>query len=141
VLTATMGVQAYDALKKHGWYRPDKLGIKWPVSMEMEREANLALGTWYQNSRRQEQMRSYVDKVQQLVSSSDYRDRRNAFHMIRHTQPTRKQKGVHVETVFHPMLRTLFLDPAVKKTVNRFYEMFQINLSRFRELEVQRQRL
>ena len=129
------GIDAYGLLARLGWYEPHKLGIPWPISVEIHREANLALGDWYRIRRFGKRAELYLKLIQDLVNSDDFRERETAFHLIRHSEATHGEKGLVVEEVFVPMLEKIFLDPELSKTVFRFYELFRMNLSDFRKLD------
>jgi len=128
-LVDSVGLTSYDLLVKHHWYEPRKLQIGYPASLEMRQEANLALGTWYRNKAWGEERKFYIELTKKLANSSDPEDRRRAFFLIRHTELTKGRRGVRVERAFHPLLRTLFMDPELQKITESYYEDFQVNLN------------
>jgi uncharacterized protein DUF4062 len=134
------GVQAYDLLAGMQWYEPRRLNISWPVSVEMHREANFALGDWYRLKRWGQRAEQYLTLVRRLVYDGDLTDRETAFYLIRHSEPTHGQRALLVDEVFVPMLEEIFLDPKLDRTVSRFYDLFRINLYDFRKLEGLRKR-
>jgi len=134
------GIEAYHLLDGMHWYNPRSLDISPPTAVEMDREANFALGDQYRMRRYSEYANLYVDLIRQLVYNGDYNDRRTAFFLIRHSEPTHGQEGLWVDEEFVPMLTEIFLDPKLADTVTRFYEMFRINLDDFKKLETLRAR-
>jgi len=130
------GVDAYQMLAAHNWYQPEKLDIVWPVSVEMHREANFALSDWY----RREKSDSYLKLIQQLVNNRNSRDREIALYLIRHSMATHGQRGLAVDSDFAPMLEQIFLDPRLSRIVERFYELFRINLWDFENIEQRREK-
>jgi hypothetical protein len=139
-LVRLWGVDAYRLLADYNWYQPRKLNILWPVSVEMHREANFALGDWYRLRPNPEKSNSYIGLITQLVNSRSFRDRETAFYLIRHSRATGGQKGLLVDAGFAPMLEKIFLDPKLSNTVSRFYELFRINLKDFKALERRREK-
>jgi hypothetical protein len=125
--------EAYDLFRKTEWYVPgEHRGIGRQGALEMEREANIALGSQYyryvyrRNGERLEER--FVGFVGELSESPSLIDRRNAFHIIRHTEKTEGRRGVRVRDVFQPALRKLASDVDLVKQLDDFREMFRVNL-------------
>lgn len=134
------GVDAYSMLATNHWYEPRKVNIPWPISVEMHREANFALGDWYRIPPSEEKTKQYLGLIDQLANSHDFRERETAFYLIRHSRPTHGERGSSVDPIFRPLLAKIFLDPKLSKTVTRFYELFRVNLPDFASLEARRER-
>jgi hypothetical protein len=143
------GALGYRYLEKKGWYGsvPRKMHRK--ITAEMVREANIAFGEHYRHNRLVDSKKShtevedFLNLVHELVNSANSQDRCNAFHLIRHTKRTYGQKAVQIGQEFHKLLKFLFLNvrsPLVCRQVEKFYDMFRINLEDFEQLEVQRKR-
>ena len=107
----------------------------------MEREANIALGRWYRTSWDEESRNLFLQKLEELTSSPDRRDRNQAFHLIRHTQPTDGENEVFLNEHFHPLLEAIFLDPDLQRTVELFKKDFKANLKNFSALERKREQI
>lgn len=131
--------ELFRVLRKIGWYgagtriKPDL------VTQAMEVQANSVLGFRYDSSRG-EAKEAYEDLVDELVQSSNARDRRLGFFLIRHTVRAGGHMGLHVPRTFEQALLRLFLDknPAICRLVDSFYDDFKVNLSKFSEIERQR---
>ena len=134
------GVDAHQVLKTQAWYEPRCHGIGRRVMLEMEREANIALGRWYRMHEGEGQ-KAFESMVEDLVHSPKRREREVAFHIIRHTAVTGGERDVVVDGVFHPMLEVIFMDPQLTRTVDLYQGMFKANLHNFEELERQRKAL
>lgn len=134
----------FGRLREVSWYRPEKKEIKFhPVGFDMEFQADLVLGYWYRKERGEDRER-YQGVIRDLAHAENAEDRKLAYYMIRHTRPTGGQSGLRYSSVFEPVLRDLFLDPApeVCGVVDRFYEDFRANLGdKFQILEVKRNAL
>jgi len=128
------GIESYDLLAKHHWYKPQRLQIGYPTSREMRQEANLALGSWYRHRAWIEEKESYVELINMLANSPDSQEREIAFFLIRHTKSTEGRRGVHVDRVFHPVLRKLFMDTKLQKLTESYFEDFQANLEDINQL-------
>jgi len=135
-LVQVKGIAAYQILDGVHWYDPEQVKIKWPISVEMHREANFALGDWYRMHRFREGAEDYVNLIRGLVYNGDFADREIAFYLIRHSEATHGEKGVVVDGEFAPMLEVIFLDPKLDRSVvSRFYDLFRRNLDEFEKLE------
>jgi hypothetical protein len=128
LLVNQKGLEAFHLLRGWQWYQPQRLGIGSPVALEMQREANIALGRWYQMKASPKEQKDFVKLVETLVESRDARDGINAFHLVRHTVPTAGERGVPVDPVFRDVLRTIVRDKQMSKTVESYSEFFLINL-------------
>lgn len=107
------GVRMYDHLLDCEWYRYRKNRC---LQRHMEQEANIALGRLHrwQPSCRDEP--PFIEFVTTLAESRSVLNRENAFHIIRHTVPTRA--GRHLSSVgkgFVPVLRLLYQDKSLAK--------------------------
>jgi hypothetical protein len=122
-----LGVGAYDLLSGKNWYRPESLGIPFPLWLEMQQQLNLALGYWYRSNHSAPGRAEYEDLIKKLVNDGG-QNRKTAFFLIRHTVPTQGRKGVRVSEKFHPMLRTIYKDPRMKKTRDTYHPLFEVNL-------------
>jgi hypothetical protein len=139
-LVREMGIDAYYLLAGLHWYEPQRLNILRPVSTEMHREANFALGDWYRIGYSEDKAEQYINLIRDLTDKGDFREREIAFYLIRHSEATHGQRGLEVEPVFAPMLEKIFLDPKLDRTVKRFYELFRLNLAGFKRLEAVREK-
>lgn len=133
-LVHVKGIDAYQLLAGVHWYDPQQVKIWRPISVEMHREANFALGDWYRMHRR-EGAEDYVNLIRSLVYNGDFKDREIAFYLIRHSEATHGEKGVIVDGEFAPMLEKIFLDPKLKSVVSRFERLFRLNLNEFEKLD------
>jgi uncharacterized caspase-like protein len=131
LLVSTKRLGAFDDLEEWDWYDARSLRIEHPVALEMEREANIALGHFYQRASSSDR-RAFVQRVGFLAESKRPLDRNLAFHLIRHTVPTDGELGVVVDDVFHEILRRLFRDATLKWTVEKFHDVFRLNLPELR---------
>jgi hypothetical protein len=130
------GVRMYDQLVESGWYGYRKNRC---LHRQMEQEANIAIGKLHRwRISRMDEPR-YIDFITRLAESKSSLDRQNAFHIIRHTVPTKA--GRHISTVdskFIPVLRKLFQDKALNKLKNirpfaRFFQQAFDNVKKNRE--------
>lgn len=119
--------RAFEFFERTGWYHLPK--INHHIQREMEREANIALGGGYRRSWVYWEKEEFYEVLKRLVSSSDFRDRQLAFHIIRHTEPTDGHSNIRVDPAFHSMLETIFLDPRLSKTVEQFGALFEKNFT------------
>jgi hypothetical protein len=125
----------FEFLYERDWYWPRQLHLDYPITLEMEREANIAIGEWYRGYGHQDDaVRSFLALVTDLLYSQEPHDRELAFHLIRHTVPTHGHEEVKVDNYFHPFLEKVFRDPHLQRTTRRFQEVFQANLPNFDEL-------
>src|SRR5207253_2197898 len=85
------------------WYRPERLRIVPQVGGEMERDANSVLGFFYR-TQKPEKKKPYKDALKTLAYSSNVRDRRLAFFLILHTEPTGGKETVAIGPAFWPLL-------------------------------------
>ena len=127
-------LEAFALLYNQHWFDPKELDIDHPVALEMEREANIALGgEFYWRSQ------AFLDLAINLAASPDPHDRELAFHLIRHTVTTKGQIVVVLDDCFRPLLGQLFLDTGLQRTVHRFYGVFEANLTNSAGLLTQQQ--
>lgn len=130
-------LDAYYDLKNNGWYDPKSLNIGSPISTEMEREANIAIGSVYRRLKATFDTQPFVDFVEKLTKSEDIKDRENAYYIIRHTEITGGEELFLVDKVFHHLLRTIYLDSDLylltyRRHVERFFEY---NLPEYKDLQ------
>jgi hypothetical protein len=106
---------AYAMLFEQQWYEHPALRANKLLTLQMEQEANIALGRLMWTGRRY----SLIDLVSTLSASNNQIDHRNAFHIIRHTVPTSggSLRG-NIDKELHPILRDLYLDRALDDIVN-----------------------
>jgi len=126
-LVKMKGVEAFFLLKEWKWFRPEYFGFKHQVVLEMEREATIAVGWGYRVG--------YVwadpgkDPMQKmlksLLKSKQVRERKLAFHLIRHTVPAEGDAGVLVNPALRPFLKKIYKDPGMKKLVKSFPKFFK----------------
>lgn len=135
------GLYAYGFLAEHNWYDSKPLKIHFPVSLEMRREANLALGYHYRWRAKSEERGFFAKRVQELVDSNDKQMRETAFYLIRHTVPTEGGAQIPVRSIFDDMLKEIFFDARLQKTINRHIDTFESSLHDFNKLKEQRQQL
>lgn len=128
-------LDTFHFLSKRDWYRPHRLHLEYPISLEMEREANIAIGEWYRAySHKDYAVRGFLDLATGLLYSQEPHDRELAFHLIRHTVPTRGREELELDSHFRPFLEKIFRDTHLKKTSRRFQKVFETNLPNFQEL-------
>lgn len=131
---------AYPFLIKLHWYNHLALRENRCLNRQMEQEANIAIGRLFRFARLRE---DFISFVSQLASSEDPLNRRNAFHIIRHSVPTgESEHEAHISLVFHPVLEKLYLDKnlAGLVTIPIFNRIFR-QLKNFPELEARRKSL
>lgn len=106
---------AYAMLFEQHWYENPDLSTNRLLTLQMEQEANIAFGRLMWTGRRYK----LIALVSTLSESDIQLDRRNAFHIIRHTVPTSggALRG-NIDKELHPILRRLYQDKALDGIVN-----------------------
>ncbi|HEX4966389.1 MAG TPA: DUF4062 domain-containing protein [Thermoanaerobaculia bacterium] len=128
-------------LQALSWYRPERLRIVPQVGGEMERDANSVLGFFYQTEREGRKKVLYEDALRALAYSSNVRDRRLAFFLILHTEPTGGKEVIIVQKIFRPLLKKISgdRDYAIQRMVADYYAVFRDSLSEAGFEEIRRQ--
>jgi hypothetical protein len=106
-------VPAFLLLEECEWFA---LSVAKALRIEMEREAHLAIGAYFhgrQSLLRNSygQGRDFMALVEKLVFEGGSDERAQAFHLMRHTVPTRGKHWLHVYEGFIPFLEELAKDP------------------------------
>jgi hypothetical protein len=127
------GVGGFSLLRGRDWYRLGRLGLRGPIRLEMEREANIALGCWYRGGaiggeETDKKHEGFMGLIRSLVRGGDARDREIAFHIIRHTEATEGEVAVAVGPQFKALLKAIRDDSRLVDTVRGFREFFELNL-------------
>ena len=146
-ITTKIGIHAYEFLESIDWYRPDRLGFSKPVSIEMEREANISIGFWYRTKpivydtdydnyeEDNQETNEFIMLVKELVRSGEKRKIETAFHLIRHTVPTWGEKTVWVDPEFKPTIEKIYNNPKMEYLVKWFKGFFMLNLKNSEKTE------
>ena len=126
-LVRMKGVEAFFLLKEWKWFRPEYFGFKHQVVLEMEREAAIAVGWGYRVGYGwAEPGKNPMKKIlKSLLKSKQVRERKLAFHLIRHTVPVEGDAGVLINPALHPFLKKIYKDPEMKKLVQSFPKFFE----------------
>jgi hypothetical protein len=130
-LAERLSITLYDILRGQAWYDAGKIGIRFPISRDMEREANIALGAKYRRMRDWRDRQAYQDKLRSMIDSEDILDRVAAFFIIRHTEPPGDTDRVVVRHEFRSMLDLLSRDSQVVGRVASFAGLFAANVPHF----------
>ncbi|HEX8115483.1 MAG TPA: hypothetical protein VF516_47475, partial [Kofleriaceae bacterium] len=151
-------VDAHDRLLSRGWFERGSRSI----TLEMEREAHIAIGSWWYLWRREDipgmwyvkrLLRSdkpaeredgrrrlaeiergpgpsldFLRRVHALATSPDRARRESAFYILRHTSRTKGAAAVPIDPEFHDLLRQIYRDRTLRGIVQRYAELFRINL-------------
>jgi hypothetical protein len=121
-------VDAFDFFQNSGWYQPHQIGLGKQITLEMEREANIALGYYYRSQWDMDEEIAFGQQLETLIESGKTRDRILAFHIIRHTCPIDGRERIEVGEEFHDMLREIERDPRLAWLVKRFKGVFEASL-------------
>jgi hypothetical protein len=97
------------------------------VVLEMEREATIAVGWGYRVGYGwADPGKNPMQKVlKSLLKSKQVRERKLAFHLIRHTVPAEGNAGVLINRALRPFLKKIYKDPEMKKLVKSFPKFFK----------------
>jgi hypothetical protein len=136
-LTSSKGVDAYHFLVSRSWYSAEEVKIHSKISLEMEREANIALGSRYYNSSDEKERINLFYIVNKLIGANKPRKTETAFHLIRHTKPTNgiDPNKINIDPIFHEMLRKIYLSNYTDRTISIYRELFRHNLKDFDALD------
>jgi|GEM_PF-2705800 len=128
-LVRVKGVEAFYLLKEWKWFRPEYFGFKHQVVLEMEREATIAVGWSYRVSYAWADPKNdpMLKVLKSLLKSKKVRERKLAFHLIRHTVPAEGDVGVLINPSLRPFLRKIHKDPEMEKLVKSFPKFFEIH--------------
>lgn len=129
----------FQFLEEHHWYEPERLLVSKTVGVEMQREANLAIGYSYRSQWSSDEQRSLVNVIDTLVDSKSTKNREIAFYLMKHTEFIQDEKVVTLNKDFRPFLEKIFLDPKLDLLIKRHYEIFKRNIENFEKLERRRQ--
>ncbi len=117
-------VDAYELFVHKCWYYPRRVGVNGPISSEMERELNMALGSRFRVTR----VEYFVDFVKSLVASKLYSDKKNSIYIIKHTVFTEGRDDVRVDSILYPTLKTLLMDERFEREAIRNARFLSVNL-------------
>lgn len=128
-LVRVKGVKAFLLLKKWKWFRPEYFGFKHQLVLEMEREATIAVGWGYRVGHvwADPEEDPMLKMLKSLLKSQKVRERKLAFHLIRHTVPAEGNVGVLINPALRAFLRKIYKDPEMKKLVKSFPKFFENN--------------
>lgn len=119
--TEELGCSVYDVLKRLNWSSAASIRQNRLLQRQTEQELNIALGKLVTYGYKKDRVIMLVNK---LASGEDVFDRRNAFHIIRHSVPALNGMLLRrIDHKFHPILEKLYFDPALQDIVNN--KMFQ----------------
>jgi len=124
-------IDLYGMLTKRRWYDGARIGIRFPLPLEMEREANIAIGARYRRPLELKERERFVKSLQIMIEDGDQRDRTAAFFIIRHTEPPSESERVIVRPELRPLLGSLSADEAFVSRVASFAGVFEANVEGF----------
>ena len=117
--------RSYDFFKEIGFYRSKKGEFNYPIFIELERESNIAIGGLYQEAFLDQD--NFLEFINRLYNSSDFIDKVNCFHIIRHTVPTHGSNKIKIDREFKPILKKIYNDYQLRHIRERFHEIFEYN--------------
>jgi hypothetical protein len=135
VLMEIEGLKGFDLLMKESWFYPEYLKIHKTVSVEMEREATIAIGYYYRNfmqNLEELQLQEFLKNLRKLI---DKGRAKTACFIIYHTVSTSFADEIGVGTItpkidpiLCPILREISQDPSMRRD-DFFGDFFRVNLS------------
>lgn len=124
-ITNLMKLEAYSFFKSEGWYSAEQVLLERTLSLDLEREANIAIGGLYLN--KNVEKIKFLKFLDSLIESTEDIDYCNCFHIIRHTVITRGSNKVLVDECFSPYLKLLFQDERLGNIRRYFKDFFHVN--------------
>lgn len=128
-----LDLRAFAFLYYNDWYAPDSLGCETPVSIWMEREANIALGHVFQR-RRGRHRDQYAAIVEKLAESQSPHDLSIAFFLIKHSVPTYGERDPRPHPRFDEVLAALVANPLMDRNHLRRHESMLVAIPAVRRV-------
>jgi hypothetical protein len=126
------GPDMFFLLKRWKWFNPEYFGFRHQLVLEMEREATIAMGWAYRTGCQYmvPGKTSMKELIKGLLKSKTVRERKLAFHLIRHAAGVEGDASVIVNPELRFFLMRIYKDPGMKRIVNCFPNFFKANLGK-----------